>query len=92
MPLKAKDLVKEQKKREEKNTIIFDKIYNLMERNIKTASDADLYQILYQIPIFLLGCSTYSFIECKDYLGNKLRCNGFDVYFYEPNIFIIKWC
>ena len=91
MPIKAQDLMKEQKNREKQKIIIFDKIYNLIEKKIKTASDSDFYHIIYELPIFMIGSSLYSYQNCKDYIGNKLRENGFDVYYYEPNIFIIKW-
>jgi hypothetical protein len=89
--VKAKDLVKKQKEREELKKNTYDKIYKIIEKKICTSSDSNCYHIWYQVPEFLVGLPVYSYTHCKEYLINKLISNGFNVSSYEPNILFIKW-
>lgn len=89
--VKADDLIKEQKEREERKKITFDKIYKLVEKKIIVASAGDYYYTWYQIPEFLVGLPIYSLDECAKYIKDKLKKNGFESDLYEPNILLIKW-
>lgn len=89
--VKATDLVKQQKKREERKKITFEKIYSVIEKKIIMASAGDFYYTWYQIPEFLVGLPMYSVDECKNYIQDKLKLNGFVVEFFLPNILLIKW-
>jgi hypothetical protein len=89
--IKAKDLLKEQKARESRKIVTFEKIYIILEKKILYASQGDIYHIWYEIPNFILGLPLYSVKDCKDYLEKKLKDNGFNTTFLEPNILIIKW-
>lgn len=89
--VKADDLIKEQKEREERKKITFDKIYKLVEKKILVASAGDYYYTWYQIPEFLVGLPIYSLDECSKYIRDKLKKNGFESDYYEPNILLIKW-
>ena len=89
--VKATDLIKKQKEREDMKKETYNKIYKRIEKKICTASDANCYHTWYQIPEFLVGLPVYSFKDCKEYVQNKLVHNGFNVDFYEPNILFIKW-
>jgi hypothetical protein len=33
----------------------------------------------------------YSLKECKEYIENKLKKNGFKTEFFEPNIILVTW-
>jgi hypothetical protein len=33
----------------------------------------------------------YSLRECKEYIENKLKNDGFETEFFEPNILLVKW-
>jgi len=89
--VKATDLVKQQKKREERKKITFEKIYSVIEKKIIMASAGDFYYTWYQIPEFLVGLPMYSVDECQNYIQDKLKLNGFVVEFFLPNILLIKW-
>jgi hypothetical protein len=89
--VKAKDLIKKQKEKEELKKKTYDKIYKIIEKKICTASDSNSYHIWYQVPEFLVGLPVYSYKNCKEYLTNKLVSNGFTVDSYEPNILFIRW-
>jgi hypothetical protein len=89
--VKAIELVKQQKKREERKKITFEKIYNVIEKKIILASTGDYYYTWYQIPEFLVGLPMYSIDECQKYIQEKLIANDFDTEFFLPNILLIKW-
>ena len=89
--VKADELVKQQKERETKKKIIFEKIYIMVEKKINTASACDYYYTWYQVPEFLVGLPLYSLDHCQEYIQVKLKKNGFETEFYSPNILLIKW-
>lgn len=87
----AKDLIKEQKVREERKNATFDKIFEKIEKKIILASAANFYYTWYSIPQFIVGLPLYSIDECKNYIENKLKKDGFEIEYFEPNILLIKW-
>lgn len=89
--VKADDLIKQQKEREERKNITFEKIYNQVEKKIYSASSGNSYYTWYRIPEFLVGLPMYSLNDCNQYLQNKLNKSGFTIEFFEPNILLIKW-
>jgi hypothetical protein len=89
--VKANDLVKQQKEREERKNKTFDKIYSLVEKKIILASGGDYYHTWYQIPEFFVGLPMYSVDDCQQYIQKKLKKNGFKSEFYDPNILLIEW-
>ncbi len=89
--VKADELIKQQKEREERKKDTFDKIYVHIEKKIITASAGDYYYTWYQIPEFLVGLPMYSVDECQKYIQKKLQTNGFETEFFEPNLIHIKW-
>ncbi len=89
--VKAEELIKKQKEKEDKKYITFEKIYKKIEKKISIASSCDYYYTWYQVPEFLIGLPLYSFNECNEYVQTKLKKNGFDIEFYSPNLLLIKW-
>ena len=89
--VKAHELVKQQKEREERKNKTFDKIYLVIEKKITLASAGDYYQTWYLIPEFLVGLPLYSVEDCRKYIQKKLKNNGFETEFFLPNILLIKW-
>jgi hypothetical protein len=89
--VKANELISFQKERNDKKKDTFEKIFVHIEKKILLASAANYYYTWYQIPEFLVGLPLYSIKDCHDYIENKLKSNGFDTEFYEPNIIHIKW-
>lgn len=89
--VKAEDLVKQQKEREDRKYITFDKIFKLVESKIIIASSGNNYYTWYQIPNFLVGLPLYSQSECKDYIIKRLNENGFKTELIGTNILYISW-
>lgn len=89
--VKAEELIKQQKEKESKKFLIFDKIYNMIEKKINIASQVNFYFTWYQVPEFLIGMPIYSVEQCQIYVQQKLKQNGFETEFYMPNIILIKW-
>lgn len=89
--VKAKDLIKQQKERDEKKKIIFKKIFEKIEKKIVLASSSNFYECKYEVPEFLLGMPIYSIEDCKKYLKVKLKENGFKVNNLNDNILLISW-
>jgi hypothetical protein len=87
----ADELIKEQKCREDRKYITFDKIYHMVENKIRVASACNNYYTWYQVPEFLVGSPLYSYLECKEYIRNKLIKSKFEIELYPPNILLIKW-
>ena len=89
--VKANELIIFQKERNDKKKETFEKIFIYIEKKILLASAVNYYYTWYQIPEFLVGLPLYSIKECHSYIEKKLKSNGFDTEFYEPNIIYIKW-
>jgi hypothetical protein len=87
----AMELINQQKQREDRKYITYDKIYNMIEKKINIASASNNYYTWYQIPEFLIGMPKYSLDECNSYIQNKLNKDGFKTIYYDPNILLIKW-
>ena len=87
----ADELVKEQSERNLKRRKYFKKIYKLVERRIVDSSKINLYQCYYDIPHFLINVPIYKMDECRKYIVNKLKENGFKVEVHNPNRLIISW-
>lgn len=80
-----------QKEKEKAKCKIYEKIYELIEKRIVQASSCNFYNIVYEIPEFLIGYPIYSLSDCSDYIQIKLKNNNFNIEFYIPNILIISW-
>lgn len=89
--IKADELIKKQKEKDSKKVLIFQKVYNIIEKKINQSSLRDNYYILYEFPAFIMGCSLYSIEECRIYIQNILSNNGFKTEYYSPNILLITW-
>lgn len=87
----AEDLVKEQKERDIKRRKYFKKVYKLVERRIVDSSKINLYQCYYDIPNFIINVPLYSLDDCRKYIVDKLKSNGFKVQIYDENRLIISW-
>lgn len=90
MVLNAKDLVKQQKKKDKEKNLIFQKVYDRIDKKILMASNQNFYQCLYEIPEFMLGLPLYNLQECIIYVNKKLKNNGFKT-FWNNNKVLIDW-
>ena len=89
--IKASNLIYQQKEKEKNKYKIYDKIYELIEKKIVSASGCNYFYTLYEIPEFLIGYPIYCFNDCSVYIQNKLKSNEFKIEFYKPNILFISW-
>lgn len=89
--VKAEDLIKQQKEREDRKYLTFDKIYTHVEKKICSASSGNYYYTWFQVPEMLIGLPSYCYKECQTYIIGKLKKDGFETEFFEPNIILIKW-
>jgi hypothetical protein len=89
--INAIELVKIQKQKETQKNIIYNKIYNNIEKKILISSSFNYYYTIYEVPEFLIGHTLYCYNDCCNYIENKLKSNNFKVSFYKPNILFISW-
>ena len=89
--VKADKLIKQQKERDERKKITFNKVFLKIEKKIILASAANYYYCWYSIPEFIIGLPMYSLIECKEYIELTLKKDGFKIEFFEPNIILVNW-
>jgi hypothetical protein len=87
----AKDLIKEQKKKEKSKYKIFKNVYSSIETKITLASQTGYYYTWYEIPEFLLGFPLYNYRECNKYIIDKLKENNFIIEEYPGNLLLITW-
>lgn len=90
MGVKAKDLIKQQKKRIDEKNKIYKKVYERVDKKIVMASSHNYYECLYEVPEFMLGLPLYNIEECINYINNKLIDNGFKTS-WENNKVLINW-
>lgn len=89
--VKADELIKEQKEREERKIITFEKVYKTIEKKIILASASNFYYVWHEMPEFILGLPTYNLKSCIKYVVKKLKENKFECDWFSPNILLIKW-
>jgi hypothetical protein len=89
--VKAQELINVQKEREKKKFITFEKVFSNIEKKIVKASASNFYYIWYEIPQYIIGFPLYSYVECIEYIIEKLKKNGFKIEKFEPNILLISW-
>ena len=90
MVLNAKDLVRQQKKKDKEKNVIYQKVYDRIEKKISMASAQNFYKCLYEIPEFMLGLPLYNLNECINYVDKKLKENGFKT-LWKTNEVLIDW-
>jgi hypothetical protein len=89
--VKAGDLIKAQKERDDKKYKTFKKIFIQIEKKIVLASSSNYYYIWYQIPIFLIGSPMYKIDECKNFIIKNLKDNDFKIDEHEGHLLYIYW-
>lgn len=88
--VKASDLVKEQQEKDKNRRKVFKTIYKRIETKISQSSNMNLYECWYEIPEFILNIPLYKLNECKQYLTDKLKSDGFHIK-WQNNIILISW-
>jgi len=88
------NIFKLNKKRDQKElnkSYIYKKILNRIHNKIKSTSHQGVPQMVYVIPKVIIGLPIFDQINCAVYCVEKLRANGFIVYYTFPNLLFISW-
>jgi hypothetical protein len=85
------DILSEQCERKKKKTKIYKKIYKLVERKIIDCSKVNNTGCYFTVPLFLINIPIYCVNECKIYLIQKLKKDGFKINNLDNNIIYISW-
>lgn len=89
--VKIDEILKDQHERNRKREKMYKKIYKLAEKKIIDCSKVNNKGCYFSVPVFLISIPTYSSNECKRYLINKLKDDGFRVEDYDTNTIYISW-
>ena len=76
--------------------IIYKKIYEQICQTININADLGKNFCLFLVPEFILDEISYPFIDCLEYLNNKIEKikkdkNIIEVSFFIPNVYYFKW-
>ena len=87
------DLYEKKKEQDLKNLDLFNKILNRGHVRIKTTSrlKRDEQFCWFIVPEIMIGVPKYDQGACIAYLINKLKDNGFNVKYINPNALFISW-
>jgi archaellum component FlaF (FlaF/FlaG flagellin family) len=85
---KLKKNAEERKKFKKK---CFKKILDMCLTKIEIVSQTDTTSTWFEIPIFILGSPSFEIEDCANYITNKLKKNGFKVFFLKPNFLFVNW-
>ena len=91
--VKAQDLIDEQRERERLKNKVYKQIYKRLENKIIQCNSMNLSECWYLLPAIFYNIPLYNRDGCKIYLKNKLKGDGFSVYFTgdDNNIIYISW-
>ena len=71
--VKAKDLLKIQKKRETKNRNYIKKVHKKVEKKILLASNTNYYECWCSVPEFIMGMPLYNLSNCINFIVERLE-------------------
>lgn len=89
--VKAQDLIKIQKEREQIKYKTFSTIFSKIEKKITMASASNFYYVWYEIPKFIIGFPVYNLDECTNVIIKQLEDNGFNIEKFEENLILVEW-
>lgn len=69
------------------------KYYNCCIEKIKTLNSRNKVDLLYDVPVVVPDCPSYSHIKCIEFIERKLNAQHFDTYKLknENNVIFITW-
>ena len=71
---------------------VFNKILNRVHVRIKlTSRRSDEKNCWFVVPEIILGVTHFDHATCISYVIDKLKMNGFNVFYYHPNTLHISW-
>lgn len=84
-------LKKEAELRRQNKKKCFDKIKLMCLAKIKLIAKTGETHVWFNIPLFLLGHTSYKIENCSKYLIKKLEKRGFKTRLFDPNLLYIFW-
>ena len=84
-------LKKDAKKRKKYKKKCFKKILDMCLRKIEIVAKTNTISTWFEIPVFVLGFPSYTIDDSAEYIMEKLKKNGFKVFFLKPNFLFINW-
>jgi hypothetical protein len=90
-PFDIRTLYKAQVNRTDHRQATYDILVRRVHHRVKTVSQSNEVQCVYQLPQLVVGMPLYDPFECCGYLIRKLKNDGFMVKYYHPNILYINW-
>ncbi len=86
------ELHREQNRKDEKRTEIYENILDKVHQKIKlTSKTSDDKFCFYSVPIYVYGLPLFDVNNCILFLTKKLTYNGFDIRYTHPNLLLISW-
>lgn len=89
--VKAEELIREQLAKDKLKKESYKKVYKKLEKKIIQSSSVNLYYCWYDIPEFIINTPLYSLVDCKIYLAEKLKKNGFKSTMLTNTVILVSW-
>ena len=90
--LNIDELYEKKRQHDLKTLELFNKILNRIHVKIKTTSRHSKEQFCwYVVPEIMIGVPRYDQGACIAYLMDKLKTNGFNIRYIDPNMIFISW-
>lgn len=85
------ELTKIHKRKQQNRIKVYDEMLINCHKKIFETSKSNLSICRYIVPLYKFGLPLYNQKACIAYIILKLRKNGFDIYYEEPNTIHISW-
>lgn len=85
------DIHNEINRRKETRTKSYQKVLEVCENKIRTASEKELFKIYIDVPEFIIGLPIYDISDCIKFITTNLEKNGFLVIYYFPKTIYVSW-
>lgn len=89
--LQIDNLIKTRRQKRKKLLIEYNKLFSRCIERIETANGLNQTEILFDIPVHILGCNEYVVSECLRFIENKLRSLDIDTLKITNNSLYITW-
>lgn len=89
--LDINNLYKYQEQREEVKREYYEQIMKKIHNRIENFAIRNETLCMYQIPEFVFGIPLYNRMNCCRYIIDRLKNEGFKVYYVEPYQLVINW-
>ena len=92
MMINIEELHREQDRRDNNKTEIYNTILEKVHQKIKLTSQISKDKFcFFSVPIYVYGLPLFDTNNCIIYLTQKLSDNGFNIRYTHPNLLLISW-